>query len=155
MFDHELLVHRSGRKLYLTWLHHEWTYAQHWEGRLSLRLNEGTVEYGRRIARRIQAALTSGRLEPSPAQLSSIEPHVLPLPAMERALRPSGEVESLPPVLCAATLDSSAGIPRAPDDYSNLVLVWFQERIPMPIADEALAAMAELDWDALAMDWAP
>lgn len=155
MFEHEILVHRTGRKLYLTWLHHEWSYAQHLEGSLSVQLNEGQVAYGRRTARRIQAALISGSIEPSPALLSRIEPHVLPLPAIARALNPSEPVEPLPPVLCAATLDSTEGISRAPDDYSNLVLVWFQDRIPMPIADEALAAMAELDWDALATDWSP
>lgn len=155
MFDHELLVHRSGRTLYLTWLHHEWTYAHHYEGRLSLRLNEGTVEYGRRTARRIQAGMLAGKYEASAAMLSRIEPHVLPLPAIERALSQNEPVEALPPVLCAAVLDSTAGIQRAPDEYSNLVIVWFQDRIPMPIADEALAAMAKLDWDALAMDWSP
>jgi len=153
MFDHELLVHRTGRKLYLTWLHHEWTYAHHWEGPTDARQNQGAVEHGRRLARRIQAATVCGLHDPTPKLLSSIEPFVLPLPSLAQATSTKGE-DPLPAVLCAAGLDSTAGADD-PGDYSGLVVVWFQEDIPLPVSAEALEVLRDLPWENLARDWAP
>ena len=155
MFEHRLTADRHGRELYLTWLHHEWTYAHFYEGLLSLRRNQGLIAHGRRVAARIQAAINAGALDPAP-NADRITPHVLELASIDRALKAQKKVAALPPVLCAAGLDSTSTIPREEEEsYSSLVVVWFQDEVPMPIADEALRAMAELDWNELASGWAP
>jgi hypothetical protein len=153
MFEQELFVHRTGRKLYLTWLHHEWTYGHLYLGRTNMRRNTGTVEHGRRLARRIEAAAVCGLYDPTPQLLASIEPFVLPLSSIARATTTKGDIP-LPDLLCVARLDSTAGA-REPGAYSSLVVVWFQDGIPLPVSEEAMGTLKELDWETHAADWDP
>jgi hypothetical protein len=65
---------------------------------------------------------------------------------------PFGEPARLPRILCVGRFHSLSPALAADADYSELTVIWFQERFALPIAPDIEAQLVALDWAALAAD---
>lgn len=61
-------------------------------------------------------------------------------------------IAPLPPVECIGMFDSGPLARPGAELYSSAAVVWFQDEFGAP-APYALAAIAALDWEAIAVEW--
>jgi hypothetical protein len=59
----------------------------------------------------------------------------------------------LPDVICTGRFQSLESARDPNEDYSSLVIVWFQDRFALPIDKPVLDVIQSLDWETLAVDW--
>lgn len=75
---------------------------------------------------------------------------------IQKAIESEGESERkpamLPTITCIASLRSYYHVLDKDMDYSELILIWFQEEFAFPIDKEVLAKIKEIDWIKVAQD---
>jgi hypothetical protein len=81
------------------------------------------------------------------------EPYLIP-PREEILLttRQGRQPVALPPIICTARYESLTPARNPAEDYSLLILIWFQDKYALPIDKVILDCISILDWDAVAID---
>jgi len=141
--EHDLkkgIIYINGvRKIRMSSIEQRYTYEGLLEGRPTSKMNDGIIK--RTVA------------EASSSQNSNvylIEPLRMK-PEFKRPY-PLGEPENLPAIRCIAKFCSLDPAKDEEGDGSCLTIVWFQDKLAMPI-DEGIGEKIELiDWDELATD---
>lgn len=135
--NNQIILH-SRREVWITEINQELTYNGLLEGLPTTQGNKRQIE-GLLKACHANARTTPVKLlVPREKPIKIDEPYALGTPA------------ALPSVTCVAKLRSKA---LEDDDrlaYSELILVWFQDELAMPIDETALAEILQLDWENLA-----
>ena len=70
---------------------------------------------------------------------------------------PFGEPESVPGVLCVGRFRSNqctAASDYPDEEYSELVVIWFQDEFGLPISVDVQEQLQRMDWDTLAGNFA-
>lgn len=125
----------SGREIVLTDFRQEAVYRGLLEGLPTRERNQATIERLRDDARE----RSGGHLP------FVIEPVQTPIEYVGRY--PFGTPASLPDIACVGTFVSEG---RDVLTFTQLTVIWFQDDFAFPMSDDARAAIAALDWDALA-----
>jgi hypothetical protein len=129
----------GGRIIRLRWFRQHEVYARLLEGLPTREMNE----------QHIQALLDEARKRTSAAS------YVVPPreePIEHRGRYPFGDPAMLPRVACVGHFDSLPPACDTSQDYSSLVIIWFQQEYAFPIEPKALEKIRAIDWDQLAAD---
>ena len=133
----------SGRTIDLESLKQEKTYAGLLEGMPRKDFNDRIIEGWRR-----QAVPYEGQ------KMALIDPVRRPgatgLPRRGDELW--GPPEFLPAIVCVGMFQSTP-VRNEREDFSLLIIVWFQEAFAMPIDPGVVAQIRKLDWETLAYNW--
>ncbi len=81
-----------------------------------------------------------------------LTPEQRPLKHPRRHPYPFGEPAALPSVACVGRFHSSSPTREAMRDFSDLVVIWFQDEFSPPIGPEVWNQFHEIDWDRHARD---
>lgn len=132
----------SGRKVQIGFLSQSWTYDGWLEGVPTEGWNQQKIEI---------AVSDAGEKHRSPVFLIEPEQEINPwnvdVPYFGGRF---GLPAKLPSVTCTARLHSIYPCVGEEGDFSSLVVVWWQEEYALPIAEEALIQIQNLDWENLA-----
>jgi hypothetical protein len=116
------------------------------EGRL-----EGlpTIEGNRR---RIDWLMSERRQRLASVAHILVPPIETPIPWHDERPYPFGTPSSLPAVTCVGRFQSREPARDRKADYSELVVIWFQDEFALPIAAPILDYLKAVDWEADATD---
>ena len=131
------------RRVFLRELHQSFTYESLLDGRPTTWLNDRLLEAARTKAQALHPLMPVVLLPP-PVTSDITSPQI---PAR------FGHHESLPAVRCTGRFVSPTVVRNDDEQFSGLVVVWFQPAFAFPIASDVIAALASLDWAALADDF--
>jgi hypothetical protein len=129
----------DGRTVYLRWLQQHEVYAGLLEGLPTRDMNE----------RHIRSLVEDARKRTSAA------PYLVPpteSPIDYGGPYPFGEPVALPRIACVGHFESLSPARDPSQDYSGLIIIWFQEDYAFPIEPEALEQILAVDWARLAAD---
>jgi hypothetical protein len=76
----------------------------------------------------------------------------LPQPFQDRPY-PFGEPAALPSIVCVARFACLTHARNPAMDYSELVVIWFQDQFAFPIDPGILEQLRDLEWERLAQDY--
>jgi len=133
----------SGRRIQLKELRQFRTY----EGRA-----EGlpTKEHNQVLQDRLMASHAGQSYPHGPACL--IRPEERDLLYRGGKSYPLGTPAAMPAITCIGRFESSSPARDQSMDCSALLVIWFQEQFAFPVDPVAMARIAAIDWDGLAVD---
>src|SRR5688572_21808282 len=76
-----------------------------------------------------------------------VPPRETPIETFDDRPYPFGTPASLPSLICVARFESYQPTTGRDGDGSGLVVIWFQQNFALPIDDEVLRHLAEVDWN--------
>ncbi len=82
-----------------------------------------------------------------------IEPEETPIEYRGERLYPFGEPASIPSVGCVGRFHSFQPARNSNEDYSELVLIWFQDHMALPFGKDVLPKILTIDWEKHAHDY--
>ncbi len=131
----------SGRTIYLRSLRQWQIYAGLLNGLPTVEMNSRLIE----------------SLVSEEGKRWGVEPHVLPPVVRPIEYRsgekyPFGEPAALPEVGCVAYFTSLEPARDRGQDYSAMLIIWFQDEYALPIDPGVLNGIQALDWERLATD---
>jgi len=138
----------SGRSVTLVAIHQEMTYRGLVEAVPGRELNDGCIRGAIQEAGRLCMPGASPLLVP-PARRDY---HRRPGDMDKRNAVSGKPVEFLPSITCIGIFDDALPAHDANKDYSELTVVWFQDRYVFPIDETVVSQIRALDWDKLATD---
>lgn len=141
--DVSFSFHLGPRLVSLRELHQSFTYESLLDGRPTTWLNDRLLEAARTKAQALHPLMPVVVLPPA------VTPHVTSAEAPSRF----GRHESLPAVRCTGRFVSPTVVRNDDEQFSGLVVVWFQPAFALPIASDVIDALASLDWVGLADDF--
>jgi hypothetical protein len=80
-----------------------------------------------------------------------IEPRRTSVPADIARRAPAGEW--LPATTCIAVFGSNELARDDSEPYSSMIVAWFQDDFAMPVDEDVLASIRQIDWEKRATDW--
>jgi hypothetical protein len=136
------LVLQTGRALSLTFLKQWLVYGGQLEGLPTREKNQYKVA----------DALTQARtLKTGEPYL--IAPRETPIPYPPGRKYPFGDPAKIPSIGCIGRFHSHQHARDSAKDYSELVVVWFQDDFAFPIDPTVLEQLRQLEWERLAQDY--
>jgi hypothetical protein len=136
---------RTGRDIHLKALHQQRTYESLLAGHPDEALNREIVwEALERAFVRVYGF----------GQPHLIPPVECPIPLSPEELEypRSGEPIRIPDIVCTARFESYQPVRNPAEQFSCLVIVWFQDYFAPPIDKAVLDTIQSLDWETLAAD---
>jgi len=82
-----------------------------------------------------------------------IEPEIKFIDDPSEENHPSEQSAFLPSVACVGRFQSSASTRGSAGDYSELVVIWFQDSFALPIDQKTWGQLVAIDWDQAAADY--
>jgi len=138
----------SGRCVTLVALHQEMTYRGLVAGLPRRELNDGCIRSAIQDARRLCLPGASPVLIPPARRDYHRRPG-----DMDKRSAVSGEpVEFLPSITCTGVFDDALPAHDGNKNYSELTVVWYQDRYAFPIDKTVVVQIRALDWKKLATD---
>lgn len=131
----------TGRKLTLSALTQEMTYAGLLEGVPTTKINR----------RHMDALVAEQRAKSSNGAVYLVTPVERPIPRRDEP-GPWGSPAALPAVRCIGRFRSEP-IVDSPGCYSELTIIWFQNEFALPIEPSVLEEITRLDWNTIAADF--
>jgi len=138
----------SGRSVTMVAMHQEMTYRGLVEGIPRRELNDDCIRDAIQHARRLCLPGASPVLIP-PARRDY---HRRPGDMDERHAAAGEPVEFLPSITCTGVFDDALPAQDGNKDYSELTVVWYQDRYAFPISKTVVSQIRALDWKKLATD---
>lgn len=133
---------RTGRTIYLRALDQHSVYEGLLEGLPTTLMNREIVE----------RTMAEARARHPGQEPFLIQPRETPVPYRDDRPYPFGEPARLPGAACVGRFTSLSPA-RGAGDYSELVVVWFQDEFALPIAPDAFEQLVAMDWGRHAADF--
>jgi len=138
----------SGRSVTLVAIHQEMTYRGLVEGTPRRQVNDACIRDAIQEARQLCLPGASPVLIPPAKRGYHRRPG-----DMDKSRSLSGEpAEFLPSITCIGIFDDALPAHDANKDYSELTIVWYQDRYAFPIDKTVVTQIRALEWDTLATD---